>query len=117
VWKWKFKGYEMVYYRVTRWGTKLWCLLTSYIEKYKVWRSKGKAKAKQGKAGQSRAKQGKAKAKQRQSKGEARRSKGEAKAKQGEAKAKQNICYRGITGGYLAGANLAGDFCGGKSAR
>ena len=100
----------MVYYRVTRWGTKLWCLLTSYIEKYKVWRSKGKAKAKQGKARQSK---GKAKAKQRQSKGEARRS----KAKQGEAKAKQNICYRGITGGYLAGANLAGDFCGGKSAR
>ena len=127
MWKWKFKGYEMVYYRVTRWGTKLWCLLTSYIEKYKVWRSKGKAKAKQGEAGQSRAKQGKAKAKQRQSKGEARRSKakqgearrskGEAKAKQGEAKAKQNICYRGITGGYLAGANLAGDFCGGNSAR
>src|SRR6476619_4864016 len=82
VWKWKFKGYEMVYYRVTKWGTKLWCLLTSYIEKYKVWQSKGKAKAKQGEAGQSRAKQGKAKAKQRQSKGEARRS----KAKQGEAR-------------------------------
>ena len=104
----------MVYYRVTRWGTKLWCLLTSYIEKYKVWRSKGKAKAKQGKAGQSKAKQrqskGKAKAKQRQSKGEE-------KTKQGEAKAKQNICYRGITGGYLAGANLAGDFCGGNSAQ
>ena len=77
--------------------------MTSYIEKYKVWRSKGKAKAKQGEAGQSRAKQGKAKAKQRRSKG--------------KAKAKQNICYRGITGGYLAGANLAGDFCGGKSAR
>jgi len=99
-------------------------LLTSYIEKYKVWRSKGKAKAKQGKAGQSKAKQrqskGKAKAKQRRSKakqGEARQSKGKAKAKQGEAKAKQNICYRGITGGYLAGANLAGDFCGGNSAR
>ena len=100
----------MVYYHVTRWGTKLWCLLTSYIEKYKVWRSKGKAKAKQGKAGQS-------KAKQRQSKGKAKAKQGEAKAKQGEAKAKQNICYRGITGGYLAGANLAGDFCGGKSAR
>ena len=110
----------MVYYRVTRWGTKLWCLLTSYIEKYKVWRSKGKAKAKQGKARQSK---GKAKAKQRRSKakqGEARRSKakhGEAKAKQRQSKAKQNICYRGITGGYLAGANLAGDFCGGKSVR
>ena len=47
----EFRGYEMVYYRVTRWGTKLWCLLTSYIEKYKVWQSKGKAKAKQGEAG------------------------------------------------------------------
>ena len=58
---------------------------------------------------QSRAKQGKA----RQSKAKQRQS----KAKQGEAKAKQNICYRGITGGYLAGANLAGDFCGGNSAR
>ena len=69
-----------------------------------------KQRQSKGKAGQSRAKQGKAKAKQRQSKGKA-------KAKQGEAKAKQNICYRGITGGYLAGANLAGDFCGGNSAR
>ena len=38
----EFKGYEMVYYHVTRWGTKLWCLLTSYIEKYKVWRSMAK---------------------------------------------------------------------------
>ena len=79
-----------------------------------------KQRQSKGKAGQSRAKQGKAKAKQRQSKGEARRSKakhGEAKAKQRQSKAKQNICYRSITGGYLAGANLAGDFCGGKSAR
>ena len=66
-----------------------------------------------GKAGQSRAKQGKAKAKQRRSKAKH----GEAKAKQRQSKAKQNICYRGITGGYLAGANLAGDFCGGNSAR
>ena len=73
VWKRKFKGYEMVYFRVTRWGTKLWCLLTSYIEKYKVWRSKGKAKAKQGKA--------------RQSKGKANAKYGNAKAKYGKAKA------------------------------
>jgi hypothetical protein len=113
----------MVYYRVTRWGTKLWCLLASYIEKYKVWQSNGEVRAKQGKAKvkQMRSK-GEAKAKQRRSKakqGEARRSKakhGEAKARQRQSKAKQNICYRGITGGYLAGANLAGDFCGGKSA-
>jgi hypothetical protein len=96
VWKWKFKGYEMVYYRVTRWGTKLWCLLTSYIEKYKVWRSKGKAKAKQGKAGQS-------KAKQRQSKGKAKAKQGEAKAKQRQSKAKQR---RSKT--YVIGASPGG---------
>ena len=59
-------------------------------------------------------------AKQRQSKGKAGQSRakqGKARQSKGKAKAKQNICYRGITGGYLAGANLAGDFCGGKSAR
>ena len=45
---------------------------------------------------------------------------GKANAEQGEArrsKAMQTICYRRITGGYLAGANLAGDFCEGKSAQ
>ena len=75
-----------------------------------------KQRQSKGKAGRSRAKQGKA----RQSKGKAKAKQGEArrsKAKHGEAKAKQNICYRSITGRYLAGANLAGDFCGGKSAR
>ena len=51
-------------------------------------------------------------AKQRQSKGKAKAKQGEAKAKQGEAKHMLSGHHRG----YLAGANLAGDFCGGKSA-
>jgi hypothetical protein len=63
------KGYEMVYYRVTRWGTKLWCLLASYIEKYKMWRSKGEARLCKGYARLCKARQrqsrGKAKVKQR----------------------------------------------------
>jgi ATPase subunit of ABC transporter with duplicated ATPase domains len=114
-------------------------LLASYIGNTRYWRSKwqsqGKAgqsrakQAKQGKAGQSRAKQGKAgqsRAKQWQSMAMQWQSIGKVKGKadRAESKAKQMakheaamlaICYRSITGGYLAGANLAGDFCGGKS--
>jgi hypothetical protein len=106
VWKWKFKGYEMVYYRVTRWGTKLWCLLTSYIEKYKVWQSKGKAKAKQGKAGQS-------KAKQRQSKGKAKAKQGEARRSKGEAKHMLSGHHRGVS----SRCKSCRGFLRGKSAR